>query len=173
MIDDHKTGGFPDGYPASIRTYYSPVDDVHGAVLDLIRSARHSLVIAMYGYDDEEFQAAILEKAHDPAVYVQLTFDSSQAAGVHERKLLAAWDAPGTSIATGRSEKGAIMHLKLLIVDGVTVVTGSTNWSDSGESKQDNALVVIRDPWVAAEATARVSAIHANMLLVAKPANAE
>jgi phosphatidylserine/phosphatidylglycerophosphate/cardiolipin synthase-like enzyme len=170
--DPHKTGGFAPGYPASIRTYYSPVDDVHGAMLDLVKSARHSLVICMYGYDDDDLQKAILEKAHDPHFFVQLTLDSSQAAGVHEKALLAAWDAPGTSIATGRSEKGAIQHLKLLIVDGITLVTGSTNWSTSGETKQDNALVVINDPWVAAEATARVSAIHANMLAVVKPQNA-
>jgi phosphatidylserine/phosphatidylglycerophosphate/cardiolipin synthase-like enzyme len=170
--DPHKTGGFVPGYPANIRTYYSPVDDVHGAILDLVKAARHSLVVAMYGWDDDELQAAILEKAHDPSIYVQLTLDSSQAGGVHERKLLAAWDAPGTSIATGRSEKGAIMHLKMLVVDNAVLVTGSTNWSQSGEDKQDNACVIVSDPYVAGEASARISAIHANMLAVVKPQNA-
>ena len=170
--DPHKTGGFVPGYPAAIRTYYSPVDDVHGAILELVKGARHSLIVAMYGWDDDAMQAAILEKAHDPSIYVQLTLDSSQAAGVHERKLLAAWDAPGTSIATGRSEKGAIMHLKMLVVDNAVLVTGSTNWSESGEDKQDNACVVISDAYVAGEAAARISAIHANMLAKTKPQNA-
>lgn len=165
--DPHKPGGFPPGYPTSIRTYYSPVDDVHGAVLDRINSARTSLVVAMYAWDDPALQAAILTKIHDANVFVQLTLDASQDTG-YEQKLLTAWSAPATSIAVGNSERGAIMHLKMLVVDNHTVVTGSTNWSRSGETTQDNACVVITDPWVAGEATARISAIHANIL--ARPA---
>lgn len=168
MVDPHKLGGFVAGYPANVRTYYSPIDDVHGAILDVITSAKHSLVVAMYGFDDPDFQKAILEKMLDENVYVQLTLDSSQAGGTHERELLAAATYPATSIAIGRSEKGAIMHLKCLVSDNAVLVTGSTNWSEGGEDKQDNACVIISDAYVAGEATARISAIHANMQTKAK-----
>jgi phosphatidylserine/phosphatidylglycerophosphate/cardiolipin synthase-like enzyme len=164
MDDPFKIGGFVQGYPENIKSYYSPVDDVHGAILDVIKSAKHSLVIGMYGWDDDDFQAAIEEKMKDENVFVQLTLDKSQAGGKHEKALLAGASFPATSVAIGHSEKGAIMHLKCLVVDNAVLVTGSTNWSTSGESKQDNVAVIIRDPYVAGEATSRISAIHANMV---------
>lgn len=164
VLDQFKNGPFPPGYPDTHRTFYAPVDDLHGALKYLLASAEKSLVVAMYGFDDPELADTLQAKLEHEHCFVQLTLDSSQAGGTHERELLAHNDYPASSIAVGRSEHGAIMHLKLLIIDGVVVVTGSTNWSTGAETKQDNQLTVIADPYVAAEARARVDAIHANML---------
>jgi phosphatidylserine/phosphatidylglycerophosphate/cardiolipin synthase-like enzyme len=118
----------------------------------------------MYGFDDEELAGIMLSKLKNENVYVQLTLDSSQAGGVHERTLLTQEAFPLSSVAIGRSEKGAIMHLKTGVIDGTILFTGSTNWSTGGESLQDNQLTVEINPLAATMATARIGAIHASCI---------
>src|SRR5207237_9367023 len=100
---------------------------------------------------------------NDAHVYVQMSLDRSQSTGAHEKQILAKWnnDALGNSIAIGTSSvHNAISHLKIVIVDGVYTVKGSTNWSLSGEPQQDNALTLSRNAVVAAETRAILDLNH-------------
>lgn len=158
---------FLDGYPADRRTFFSPRDEVHPLLLSLITSAQHSLVLNMYGYDDKDLDQAIRQKLDSDHVFVQMSLDKSQAGGKTEKEVLAAWSNTdfGNSIAIGTSSvKHAISHLKVLIVDGVYTVTGSTNWSISGESAQDNQLTIDRNAVVASEMRAELDLNHDWML---------
>lgn len=165
-LDQFMHGGVPPGYSPTSRTFYSPVDDVHGAVKLVLASAVHSVCVAMYGYDDDELDQVLHAKAGDASVYFQACLDKSQAGGAHERALLAAWQAQlaNGSISVGHSEKGAIMHMKVAIVDGQWVVTGSTNWSTSGETLQDNQCTILCDAVEAARLRSRLDQLHANQL---------
>lgn len=164
LLDQFAASPFPPDTVADRRTFYSPVDQVHAALLEVVKSATLSLDCAMYGFDDDDLATVIFGHLNDPNVTVRLTLDSSQAGGKHEKALLAAHGTNGNIIAIGRSEKGAIMHMKCIVLDGQTTVQGSTNWSDGGEAKQDNECTIIVDRAHAARATARISTIHAHML---------
>jgi len=151
---------FPLGYPVEDHiTLYAPDDNLHGALAYLIDSAVESLVVSMFGFDDDALATSILRKLQDPKVYVLLVLDSSQAGGVHEKALLATMNYPSNTVVIGRSEKGAIVHLKTGVIDGLDVFGGSTNWSGSGESKQDNELSFTRHPLVAARTRTKIDLI--------------
>jgi phosphatidylserine/phosphatidylglycerophosphate/cardiolipin synthase-like enzyme len=160
-------GRFLDGYPDDQRTFFSPRDNVHGLLVVLLNSAQHSIVVNMFGYDDDELNSIIQGKLTNEHIFVQMSLDRSQAAGVHEKEILAKWsnDAFGNSIAIGTSSvHNAISHLKIVIVDGVYTVKGSTNWSLSGEQQQDNELTLSRNAVIAAETRAILDLNHDFML---------
>ncbi len=163
----YKAGGrFLDGYPSDVRTFFSPVDDVHGMLVSLLASTQNSIVLNMYGYDDNDLNDIILAKVHDEHIFVQMSLDKSQAGGIHERNLLATWSNSliGNSIAIGNSTKGALSHMKIVIIDGVYTVRGSTNWSLAGEQQQDNELTVHNNAVIAAETRAELDRNHDAML---------
>jgi phosphatidylserine/phosphatidylglycerophosphate/cardiolipin synthase-like enzyme len=160
-------GRFLDGYPDDQRTFFSPRDNVHGLLVALLGSAQHSIVVNMFGYDDDELNKIIQTKLGDANVYVQMSLDRSQSTTAHEKQILATWNnnAFGNSIAIGTSSvHNAISHLKIVIVDGVYTVKGSTNWSLSGEEQQDNELSLSRNAVIAAETRAVLDLNHDFML---------
>jgi phosphatidylserine/phosphatidylglycerophosphate/cardiolipin synthase-like enzyme len=167
-LAQYKTEGrFLDGYPDELRTFFSPRDKIHELLMALLDSAQHSIVVNMFGYDDDDLNNIIQGKLNDEHIYVQMSLDRSQAAGVHEKEILAKWsnDAFGNSIAIGTSSvHNAISHLKIVIVDGVYTVKGSTNWSLSGEQQQDNELTLSRSAVIAAETRAILDINHDFML---------
>jgi phosphatidylserine/phosphatidylglycerophosphate/cardiolipin synthase-like enzyme len=158
---------FPHGYDRDYLSFYAPRDTgVHQVLLWTLLQAKASVAINMYGFDDPQLVAILRHHAKDPQMLVTLTLDSSEAGVKIEKELLALLrnDLPGNSIAIGRSEKHAISHDKLAVVDGLYLVSGSTNWSFGGEVDQDNQLTLTRDPIACAEARAMIDLDHDVML---------
>jgi len=158
---------FPHGYDRDYLTFYAPRDTgVHQALLWTLLQAKSSVAINMYGFDDPQMVALLRHHAKNRSMVVTLSLDSSEAGGKLESELLALLknDLPGNSISIGRSEKHAISHDKLMVIDGLYLVTGSTNWSFGGEVEQDNQLTLTRDPIACAEARAVIDLDHDVML---------
>src|SRR5581483_7019109 len=160
---------FPDGWPDDEYVFFSPRDPgVHQAILDVVNSAAHRIVANHYGFDDPEVAAALLAKAADPDIAFILNLDETQAGGVHEKQLLTSWQSyVGTSVAVGQSVKHAISHLKVTVVDGLYVQSGSTNLSLAGEQRQDNELRITRNPLLAARYESVILLNHAAMIAAA------
>jgi phosphatidylserine/phosphatidylglycerophosphate/cardiolipin synthase-like enzyme len=167
---------FPHGYDRDYLTFYAPRDTgVHQVLVWTMLQAKSSVAINMYGFDDPQMVALLRYHAENQTMVVTLSLDSSEAGGKLESELLKLLknDLPGNSIAIGRSEKHAISHDKLMVIDGLYLITGSTNWSFGGENEQDNQLTLTRDPIACAEARAVVDLDHDVMLKQMAAAAAE
>ena len=157
---------FPHGWNPDEYVLFSPRDTgVHQAIIDIVTSASHRLLGNHYGFDDDQVSDVMLEKAADPNIFFLLNLDSSQAGGVHEKKILANWAKyEGATVAVGRSIHAAISHLKVTVVDGLYVISGSTNLSTSGESMQDNELRITRNALMASRYESILLLNHTAML---------
>ena len=159
-------------------------DDVHGILLRLITQETLGLKMNMFGYDDDQLNDAIMALLKNPNVRVQASLDKSQAAGVHERKLLAADEANDpaffNSFTILQSATHQISHTKggILVAQGLGF-EGSTNWSASGEGTgiklapldaqakqppgykaQNNTLLVSANPVFLSRFSARLDTEH-------------
>src|SRR5262249_40473115 len=113
-------------------------DDVHDILKHVLSRVRVSLYVNMFGYDDEELNDILMQKALDPNVTMLITLDESQAGGKHEKTLLDAdrqheLAAFNTHFVIGQSATHQISHTKGFVADGKVGAEGSTNWSASGE----------------------------------------
>lgn len=165
-LGQFKATPFPPDYPANVKHVFAPVDQVHDAFLSLLQcDDLSSLHASMYGWDDEQisdlFQAALTSAC----VLTVLCLDSSQAGGVHEREIIGKYPPGqmGNQVVIGRSSKGAINHDKLIVINRLVTICGSTNLSDSGEGKQNNEATIVYDRAFAGETVNRIDIIHSEM----------
>jgi hypothetical protein len=161
--------------------FYVGRDDVHEILKHVLSRVQVSLYLNMFGFDDDELNDVIMEKAADPSITVLITLDKSQAGGVHEKKILASDMAKdpvafNAHFAIGQSQTHQITHTKGFVADGRVAAEGSTNWSSSGEGSyivlgqdakqqsgfkaQNNTQSIITDADTCSRFTAELIAEH-------------
>ena len=118
--------------------FYVGRDDVHDILKHVLSRVRVSLYLNMFGYDDDELNKILMQKAMDPNITMLITLDKSQAGGAHEKTLLDADQQQAlatfnTHFVIGQSATHQISHTKGFVADGVVGGEGSTNWSNGGE----------------------------------------
>lgn len=143
--------------------FYSPGDDIKSVLDALPNQAQGSLAIEIYGLTDAVLVTNVIA-ASNRGVKVRVMNDRSQSAGPADHKVLQLLVDAGSingniDVKVGSSERGAIDHLKLILIDpgdGALADTsgvgyGSYNFSD-GAQKQDNIYVYTNDPGEVAQA---------------------
>lgn len=134
------------GHPVEL--YFSPTEDVLDAMITHVNSATATIDFAIFFLTDDELSDALI---------------AAQNRGVTVRGL---WDSLGSGNSSSDDERlcesGVTikvedtigkMHHKFMVIDTDTLtprtITGSMNWSDSGNKRNNENTVVLHDPTAA------------------------
>jgi len=131
-----------DGKP--IKVYFAPEDRVAKQLIALVGSAQRTIQFLAYSFTSDSLADTLLAEKGN-GVTVQGVFDeeeSNGAGGEYDHLRRAGLDVrldgnPG------------LMHEKVIILDGETVVFGSYNFTQAADQRNDENLVVIRDAGLA------------------------
>lgn len=133
-----------DGIP--VQVYFSPDDGVAQHVTAALTQAKTRIDFLAYSFTRNDFANAILARAKS-GVKVRGVFDESQNAsnvgGEYTTLRKAGLDVRIDGIP-------GLLHDKVIIIDAETVITGSYNFSANAENTNDENLVIIRSPALAA-----------------------
>jgi len=125
--------------------------DPANAIRDAIRAARESIFVQAYEITPGPLVSALIA-AHRRGVNVRAIVDYRQ---LHDRRYHEDEWAVGQLVAAGIpvmvDHPPGLMHDKVMVIDGATVVTGSFNYTYSAEHRNVENLLVIRDPALAAQ----------------------
>jgi phosphatidylserine/phosphatidylglycerophosphate/cardiolipin synthase-like enzyme len=133
-----------DGVPLEV--YFSPDDGVLNHILTLVGSAQQSVYFMAYSFTADELAEVLLARAA-AGVEVKGVFEADQYSaniGTEFDHLL------DGGLAVRLDGNPDHMHHKVILIDGQIVITGSYNFSANAEETNDENLLVIHSPDVAA-----------------------
>ncbi|MGQ0601474.1 MAG: phospholipase D-like domain-containing protein [Anaerolineales bacterium] len=131
---------------ALIENYFSPNGGVAAHLLDVLRAARSSVHFMAFAFTREDFANVLIDKVGQ-GVTVQGVFERRQVAAGSD----GAWNALRRAGLDVRLDGNSYnLHSKVFIVDQQIVVVGSYNFSRNAEENNNENVLVIHDPEIAA-----------------------
>lgn len=178
LFKSHKPKRNPVTIPVgagTITVNFSPAstkDDItttsNGIIASYVQQAKKSVHIAVFVYSDQKISDTLgsvhdqgvedIKVLIDPDFFRQPYSKAYDAMGVcprpgkkHSFIKVKPWKHPITTVGFPTSSIGDRgVHSKMAILDKTLIITGSHNWSNSGNYLNDETLVFIQNPTVAA-----------------------
>ena len=128
-----------------LEIYFSPKDKaLANAVIPLIKNAKNYIYIPIFVLSDKRVAAELIS-AKRRGVEVKIIGDALNASVKHSKhnELRAGGIMFKTENFAGK------MHSKSMIIDDTYTIIGSMNFSNTGENKNDENLIVIKDSRIA------------------------
>jgi len=139
---------------------------VNGLISQTLGRASRSVDLALFVFSDQGVANGLLP-LHQRGVPIQVLIDPAFAYRSYSEGLdllglvvpdhrcrfeahNAPWSQPLTTVGIPTLPSGDKLHHKFAVVDGTTVIVGSQNWSQAANETNDENLLVITNPTVAA-----------------------
>jgi len=137
-----------------VENYFSPEDEVLSHLLELVGSAKKSIHFMAFTYTQKDLAAAMIARAK-AGVKVQGVFENRGASQGAMPDLFCA------KLPVQVDGNKYTMHHKVIILDGVTVITGSYNFTNSADESNDDNVLIIHSPALAARYEKEYQRIYA------------
>jgi competence ComEA-like helix-hairpin-helix protein len=137
----------------------------NGLINTTLSTATKSVDMALFVFSEQRL-ANILEWRHQQNVQIRALLERSFAYRPYSEGLdmmgfglsdkckyevdNKPWRQPITTVAIPSLPKGDLLHHKYGIIDNHTVITGSHNWSEAANNGNDETLLIIQNPVIAA-----------------------
>jgi phosphatidylserine/phosphatidylglycerophosphate/cardiolipin synthase-like enzyme len=123
-----------------------PGEGIRAAALAAIAAAQHTIDIEMFVLSDRLVVEALVAAA-GRGVHLRVLLDPTQS---QNAATLAQLQAVGAAVRFYLQAGDELLHAKLGIFDGATVLFGSCNWSRSGFTRNHELDLLVRDSTLAA-----------------------
>lgn len=113
-------------------------NDIQKQILDELDAAQVSIKVVMAWFTNQTLADKLIEKYNEGLDVSVLYFRD----GVNKQHGVDLGEIPTKGI---RSDNGGIMHNKFCVIDNQVVITGSYNWSENAEFRNDENITIQRD----------------------------
>lgn len=128
-----------------LEVYFAPEDHPARRLVELILEAEDSIYFLAYSFTSDELADALLESAQN-GVTIAGVFEASQYAS----NIGTDFDLlrqGGIDVRLDGNQRN--MHHKVIILDEQIVITGSYNFSNNAETRNDENIVIVHNPELA------------------------
>ncbi len=156
----------------------------NGLIGNTLESATKYVDMALFVFSEQKL-ANILENRHQENVNIRALIEPqfayrSYSEGLDMMGLALAeeckyevdnrpWKNHLTSVGVPTLAKGDLLHHKFAVIDGNKVITGSHNWSEAANNGNDETLLVIENPKVAAHYVREFARLYTKVKLGLPP----
>ncbi len=139
------------GELANVSLYFSPHGGCQATIINAIAEADKTIIMASYTFSNKRIATALYNAAKR-GVTVRVLLDRRQPTAHYS--IVQDLIDHGLTVRIDRKE--TLMHMKLFILDGKTIICGSYNHTISAETRNAEILTVIVSKKLATEATANI-----------------
>jgi phosphatidylserine/phosphatidylglycerophosphate/cardiolipin synthase-like enzyme len=139
-----------------IENYFSPDDHAANQIVEEINSAQQSIYFLAFSFTADPLAEAIIARAQSGVIVAGVMEETQAESNIGGDYNL--FVTSGVNVRLDGNPRN--MHNKVIVIDKQTVITGSYNFSNSAETRNDENIVIIHNADLAAEYLAEFEKIY-------------